>query len=94
MEEEIENGRNEAEAAPAINPYRDDPVFKSKQDLKTYLEQNTSSSDSGDDMETGLENTALRETCVCGECEEIMSKEGFQHKCCDSYKARIQENMQ
>ena len=81
-------------ADPVVNPYRDDPVFKSKKALRTYFAQNTSSSDSsGEEMQTEIDDTpaAVRETCVCGECEDIRSREGFHHKCCGSYKARIKD---
>ena len=91
MEEEKQEERNR-KCFVVDDPYRYDPVFKSRKDLKRYFNEDSSDSDPdpGDSqvddsqVQAGGEEVAGNSdpVCTCDGCEVIVSKEGWSHRCC------------
>ena len=83
MEEEREEG---ATTETNTDPYRDDPIFGTKREMKNYFQGSTSSDDSSDNSEetnSGIDQSSFtNEPCRCGKCCDVESSKGVQHHCC------------
>ena len=88
-EKEIESDRG---CIGTSDPFRYDPVFRSRAELKRYFKEDSSDSDpdpgdcGGDDGQVlavgGPAAGDSNPVCTCGGCEDIVSKEGWRHRCC------------